>query len=76
MNINDNQKSSASQNAQIKEWLQQGKTITSLEALNMFGCMRLASRICDLRDDGIPIHTEKVRLHSGKYVTRYSLATP
>lgn len=39
-----------SQNRKIRKYLESGKCITSLEALNLFGCMRLASRIWDLRD--------------------------
>lgn len=74
MNINDNAKSSASQNAQIKNYLLQGNKLTSLEALNLFGCMRLASRIHDLRNDGLDIHTEKIHTPSGKVVTQYSIA--
>lgn len=73
MNINHNSKSSASQNARIKSWLLQGHTLTSLEALNLFGCMRLASRIHDLRESGLNIHKERVQVPSGKYVTRYSV---
>ena len=73
MNINDNPKSSATQCAQIKHWLQQGKKLTSLEALNLFGCMRLASRIHDLRERGLDIHTERITLPSGKRVTEYSI---
>lgn len=74
MNINDNAKSSATQCAQIKAWLQQGNKITSLQALDLFGCMRLASRIHDLRNAGLDIHTERILTPSGKYVTQYSLA--
>ena len=74
MNINDNAKSSATQCAQIKAWLPQGNKITSLEALNKFGCMRLASRIHDLRNAGLDIHTERIITPSGKYVTQYSIA--
>ena len=74
MNINDNAKSSASQCAQIKAWLLQGNKLTSLEALNKFGCMRLASRIHDLRNAGLEIHKERIITPSGKYVTEYSLA--
>lgn len=73
MNINDNAKSSATQCAQIKAWLLDGNKLTSLEALNRFGCMRLASRIHDLREQGLDIHTEKIKVPSGKYVTEYSL---
>ena len=74
MNINDNYKSSASQCAQIKAWLQQGNKLTSLQALDLFGCMRLASRIHDLRNAGLDIHTERILTPSGKYVTQYSIA--
>lgn len=70
-NINDNILSSESQNKRIAEWLNTGHAITSLEALNLFGCMRLASRICDLRDQGLDIRTEKIKTNSGKWVTRY-----
>ena len=34
-----------SQNKQIKDYLNHGNKITSLEAFDMFNCMRLASRI-------------------------------
>lgn len=73
MNINYNTESSASQCAQIKEWLMQGKKLTSLEALNLFGCMRLASRIHDLRERGMNITKERIQVSSGKYVTQYSM---
>lgn len=73
MNDNMNAESSRSQCKMILDWLEAGNTITSLEALRMFGCMRLASRICDLRDRGISIKTEKIKTASDKYVTRYSL---
>lgn len=74
MNTNDNTKTSASQNAQIKAWLLKGNTLTSLQALNLFGCMRLASRIHDLQNRGLSIHKEKIQVPSGKYVTQYSIA--
>ena len=73
MNINDNPKSSASQCAQITEWLLNGNKLTSLEALNIFGCLRLASRIHDLRERGLSIHTERIITPSGKSVTQYSI---
>ena len=72
MNYNENQQSSASQCAQIRAWLLGGNKLTSLEALNLFGCMRLASRIHDLRERGMDIHTERITTPSGKYVTQYS----
>ena len=69
---NWNYKSSESQCLKIREWLSSGFTLTSLEALEMFGCMRLASRICDLKNRGMEIKTEKVMTKTGKYVTQYS----
>jgi len=36
-------------------------SITSLEAMQEYGCMRLASRICDLKKAGYPIKTETVK---------------
>jgi hypothetical protein len=57
----------------IAAWLKGGNTITSLEALMKFGCMRLASRICDLRERGLNICTRRVRTATGKIVTEYSL---
>lgn len=73
MNINDNARSSASQCSMIREWLLSGKTLTSLEALVNFGCMRLASRIHDLRERGMQIKATKIQVESGKYVTQYSI---
>ena len=72
-NINPNPQSSATQCAQIKDWLVKGNKLTSLEALNLFGCMRLASRIHDLRETGLAIHTERIQVASGKYVVQYSI---
>lgn len=74
MNDNDNIKTSESQCAQIKQWLLSGHKITQLEALDLFGCMRLASRIHDLRNRGMEIIKEKVTTPSGKLVTMYSIA--
>lgn len=36
------------QSNQILEYMRQGNSITPLEALNLFGCMRLGARIYDL----------------------------
>lgn len=76
MNINDNPQSSATQCALIKDWLLKGNTITQVEALNMFGCFRLASRIHDLKERGLNIHKERIQVPSGKYVAQYSISNP
>ena len=73
MNINENRESSASQCEQIKDWLESGNRLTSLEALSLFGCMRLASRIHDLRERGMDIKMENIITATGKRVAQYSL---
>lgn len=65
--------SAASQCGQIAGWLKDGHTLTSLQALQMFGCLRLASRIHDLRDKGMPIIVERVKTQSGKWVAQYRM---
>jgi hypothetical protein len=67
-------KATESQNALIKGWLLNGYSITQLEALNQFGCFRLAARIADLRDQGFKIDTKIVTLENGKRVAMYMSA--
>jgi hypothetical protein len=62
-----------SQNALIKGWLLNGYSLTQLEALNQFGCFRLAARIADLRDKGLNVVTDMVTLENGKRVARYTV---
>jgi hypothetical protein len=57
----------------LEEWLLNGKTITALQALNKWGCMRLSARINDLRNNGFPILTDSVK-QNGKIFARYRLA--
>ena len=65
---------SQTQNSAILEFLQKGCTLTPLEALEMFGCFRLAARIRDLREQGHDIQSEIVPRHeSGKTFCRYSM---
>lgn len=65
-------KSTDSQTALIKGWLLNGHSLTTLEALTMFRCFRLAARVADLRDEGMPILTEMVDIN-GKRVAKYSI---
>lgn len=44
----------------IRSWLKAGRAITPVEALNRFGVMRLAARVHELRQRGMPIVTERV----------------
>ena len=67
-----NELSTESQKQAILNWLSEGNTITALQALQMFGCMRLASRISDLRSEGFPISKEMIEVN-GKRVAQYWL---
>lgn len=60
------------QAAQILAHLKKGRTVTPLEAAMRFGCMCLAERIRDLRDDGHKIETTIIKAN-GKRFARYSL---
>jgi hypothetical protein len=61
------------QNLQVLKYLQTGKILTPIEALYMFGCLRLAARIYELKDKGWPIYCERKRTNDGKIVGHYSL---
>lgn len=62
-----------SQGNQILKHLGDGNTLTQIEALNMFRCMRLASRIYDLRDQGWQIITTTIGSGRSKYA-QYSMS--
>lgn len=47
--------------------------ISAIEALNRYGCFRLAARIKDLRGQGHDIETRDLELPSGKTVAEYYL---
>ena len=60
-----------SQNAQIRQHLESGQTISPILALHLFGCARLAARIYDLRNQGLEILTTKPK--KGKRYAIYEL---
>lgn len=53
--------------------LESGRTITPLTALRRYGCMRLAARVRELREDGMPIETT-IRKRKGKHFASYRMA--
>lgn len=61
------------QEEKILSWLQRGKTITALDALKRFSCLRLSARIRSLREQEFEIHTELVKTSDGKWVAEYSM---
>lgn len=42
----------------ILQYIEENGSITSLDAMREFGCMRLASRMCDLKRQGYPVKVE------------------
>ena len=73
MNDNPNIESSESQNKRILDYLMKGNRLTSLEALTRFGCMRLASRISDIRKKhpDINIVVDRIETETKKKVAQY-----
>lgn len=59
------------------KYIQDFGSINPLQALNDLGIMRLASRICDLKNEGYPIHKEmktaKNRYGEPVHYAEYSL---
>ena len=62
-----------SQNKQIADYLNKGKKLTPIDALNKFGCLRLAARIADLRNEGMNIVTKTIKLENKKQIAQYSV---
>jgi hypothetical protein len=62
--------SKESQVKQIHAWLMSGMEITPLEALNLFGCLRLSARIKDLENKGHVIKREMITVGK-KRVAKY-----
>ena len=61
----------------ILDYMQQGHSITPLDALGKFGCFRLDSRISELRERGVAIEVKKVTYTNGsgvkKSIASYSI---
>lgn len=62
------------QTAVILNHLKQYGGLTALEAVRNYGIMRLAARISDLRDSGIPVRTEMVKIldERGKVIEHFA----
>ena len=63
-----------SQELAILNHLKAGHSLTQLEALSLYGCFRLASRIHKLRENHWPIFTDIVDTDSGKRIAKYSIS--
>lgn len=56
-----------SQESLILSHLRRHKCITPIQALERYGCFRLAARISDLRQSGYVIHTDIVQSGDKRY---------
>lgn len=61
-----------SQTKQILRYLQKGKSLTPIDALNKFSCFRLGSRIYDIKKLGHTIERKMVE-KNGKHFASYKL---
>ena len=65
------------QNEELYDYLKENGSITQMKALRELGIMRLASRISDLRRQGVPISKEMINVNAknGRVasVARYTL---
>lgn len=64
------------QKQEILRAFKNGRRLTPIDALNEFGCFRLAAVVFDLKQEGHEIATGKKRgLYSRKYFAEYYLPT-
>lgn len=63
-----------SQTEMILEYFKRGGTLTPLEALHKFGCLRLGARVWDLKKRGYDIVEHLVEIEGGKHVAEYRMA--
>lgn len=57
----------------VRQHLLDGNSITPLEALNLCNSLRLSAIIFKLREEGLPIVTEKIQVSPRKRVANYYL---
>ena len=63
----------STQCVKVLEYMRQFGSITQLQALQDIGCMRLASRISDLRSQGYPIG-RRIKTSKNRYGDSVSFA--
>ena len=68
------QEPKVTQSAAILRHLRRNPSITPLEALRQYGCLRLGARIWDLRKQGHAIDAVRRKVSEGKWLAEYFLA--
>ena len=57
----------------ILKHLREGRSLNAIEALADYGCLRLAARINDLRNEGWPISTYTIKRGQRNDIAEYRL---
>ncbi len=65
----NNMKKVKTQQEQIQKHLESGKKLTAAQAYEKFGCLRLASRIFNLKKAGLSIITEMVTKNGSTFAS-------
>ncbi|MBR3566875.1 MAG: hypothetical protein IKN94_01230 [Salinivirgaceae bacterium] len=73
MDYNRNYKETQSQQKRILEYLQNGGTLTALDALTKFGCLSFGKRISEIVAKGYFVQKDWIVTPTGKRVIRYSM---
>ncbi len=60
----------------IQRHLEAGNRITAITAIDLFGCLRLAARIRELRKQGHNILTTKITTRGGARIAQYHIPFP
>lgn len=63
-----------SQKKMIWSALKAGDTLTAIDALERFGCFKLATRVSELKREGYPIAVKMIRTDTGKRIASYTMA--
>mgnify|MGYP003658599951 CR=1 FL=1 len=63
----------SSQKERILDYMKRGRSLTPIDALNIFGCFRLSAVIFDLKKEGHPIQMELVKNQNNKNYAKYTL---
>ena len=57
----------------ILDHLLSGKPLTALDALEQYGCFRLAARVFELKKMGYSVAERKIQFSNGKTASQYYL---
>ena len=60
-----------SQLSRLRDYFDRGGSLTTLEAINRFDCVRLPARALDLKRSGYPLGGTMEKTRTGKRVMRY-----